>query len=91
MTLTSLFSTVLDLTAAGSIAIVCVLLARLVLNRAPKWISYALWAVVLFRLLCPVSYTVELPYAARIETPQLAEYLQAAPAEQKSIRPGSSR
>ena len=37
MTLTSLFSTVLDLTAAGSIAIVCVLLARLVLNhRKPR-------------------------------------------------------
>ena len=77
MTMTSLFSTVLDLTAAGSIAIVCVLLARLVLNRAPKWISYALWAVVLFRLLCPV--TIESPMSlmpdrtmptARTETQQ---------------------
>ncbi len=77
MTPTSLFSTVLDLTAAGSIAIVCVLLARLVLNRAPKWISYALWAVVLFRLLCPV--TIESPVSlmpdrtmptARTETQQ---------------------
>ena len=37
--------------------IVAVLLVRLLLRRAPKVFSYALWAVVLFRLLCPVSVT----------------------------------
>ena len=47
----------LNMSLTGSIAIVCVLLLRLLLKKAPKVISYALWAVVLFRLLCPVSIT----------------------------------
>ena len=34
-----------------------VLLARLCLKRAPKIYSYLLWSVVLFRLLCPVSFS----------------------------------
>ncbi len=46
---------VLDMTKAASIVILFVLAARLLLKRAPKVFSYALWAVVLFRLLCPVS------------------------------------
>ena len=32
-----------------------VLLARLLFRRAPKRLTVALWAVVCFRLLCPVS------------------------------------
>ena len=39
----------------ASYIILVVLLARLILRKAPKIFSYALWAVVLFRLLCPVS------------------------------------
>ena len=39
----------------GSVVILLVMLARLILKRAPKIFSYALWSVVLFRLLCPVS------------------------------------
>lgn len=45
----------LNMSLTAGIAIVCVLLLRLFLKKAPKVISYALWAVVLFRLLCPVS------------------------------------
>ena len=45
----------LNMSLTASVAIVCVLLLRLLLKKAPKVISYALWAVVLFRLLCPVS------------------------------------
>lgn len=45
----------LNMSLTASVAIVCVLLLRLLLKRAPKVISYALWAVVLFRLLCPIS------------------------------------
>lgn len=49
------FALVLDMTKTASIVIVVVIMARLLLKRAPKVISYALWAVVLFRLLCPFS------------------------------------
>ena len=52
-----LFSRVLNMSLTGSIVIAVVLLARLFLKRAPKIYSYALWAVVLFRLLCPLSVT----------------------------------
>jgi len=47
----------LNMSLTGAIAIVCVLVLRLLLKKAPKVISYALWIVVLFRLLCPVSIT----------------------------------
>jgi len=47
------FLTVLNMSLTASFVIVAVLLARLVLRRAPKVISYALWAVVLFNLVSP--------------------------------------
>ncbi|MDY3282727.1 M56 family metallopeptidase [Dysosmobacter sp.] len=46
---------VLNMSVTAGAAILFVLLARLLLKKAPKIFSYALWAVVLFRLLCPVS------------------------------------
>jgi len=49
------FSSVLHMSLVGSIAILVVLAARLPLRKAPRWISFALWLVVLFRLLCPWS------------------------------------
>ena len=51
------FAKILNMSITGSIVIAVVLLARLFLKRAPKIYSYALWAVVLFRLLCPLSIT----------------------------------
>ena len=50
-----LFSQVLNMSLTASVMIGLVILARLALKRAPKIYSYALWSVVLFRLLCPVS------------------------------------
>ena len=56
MQLHTIFSAVLNMSITASIAILVVLLARIILlKRAPKIFSYALWAVVLFRLLCPMS------------------------------------
>ena len=53
--MTAIFERVLNMSLTGSIVIAVVLLARLFLRRAPKIYSYMLWAVVLFRLLCPIS------------------------------------
>jgi beta-lactamase regulating signal transducer with metallopeptidase domain len=44
-----------NMSLTASVAIVLVILLRLLLKKAPKVISYALWGVVLFRLLCPMS------------------------------------
>lgn len=57
--LDTLFSHILDMTLRGSVVILAVLILRLFLRKAPKVFSYALWAVVLFRLICPVS--IQLP------------------------------
>ena len=47
--------TLLNMSLTASVAIVLVILLRFLLKKAPKVISYVLWGVVLFRLLCPVS------------------------------------
>ena len=57
----SLFYKVLHMSVTASLVVVIVLCCRRFLKKAPKIFSYALWGVVLFRLLCPVS--LELPFS----------------------------
>ena len=52
----SLLPKILDMSFTAGIVIVLVLVARLPLKKAPKIFSYALWAVVLFRLVCPMTF-----------------------------------
>lgn len=49
------FLQVLNMGFTGGAVILLILAARLLLGRAPRIFSYALWSVALFRLLCPVS------------------------------------
>ncbi|MFF2093016.1 M56 family metallopeptidase [Paenibacillus sp. NPDC058174] len=56
----SLFLKVVNMSITGTYVIAAILLFRLLLRRAPKKYSYLLWAVVLFRLVCPVSYSSDL-------------------------------
>lgn len=55
------FVTVVNMSITASFVICIVLVLRLFLRKAgaPKWILCALWAVVFFRLLCPVSFLSE--------------------------------
>ena len=53
--LDQIFMQIIDMNNLASIMIVIVLLLRIVLKRIPKFVSYVLWSVVLFRLLCPFS------------------------------------
>ena len=55
-----IFSQVLSMSLTGSIVVLFVLLARWVLKKSPRIFSYGLWAIVLFRLLCPVAPVSEL-------------------------------
>ena len=50
-----LFTSILNMSIAGSIVIVVILLGRLLLKNAPKKWSYLLWIAAAFRLCCPVS------------------------------------
>jgi len=51
----SLFLKIVNMSITGSFAIAFVMIARLLLNKAPKVFTYSLWGVVLFRLVCPFS------------------------------------
>ncbi len=46
---------IFNLSITGSIAVLVVLALRFLLRKAPSQFSYMLWAIVLFRLLCPFS------------------------------------
>jgi len=52
----AIFLQVLNMSLTASYVILFVLAARLFLKKAPKIFSYALWSVVLFRLICPFSF-----------------------------------
>lgn len=55
--LKNLFLNVLKMSITASYVILFVLFARMFLKKAPKIFSYSLWAVVLFRLVCPFSFS----------------------------------
>ena len=48
---------ILEMSIKGAIVIIAVMLARLLLIRAPKKYSYLLWAAVAFRLCVPFSFS----------------------------------
>ncbi len=54
-----LFLKILNMSISASWLVLAVLLFRLVLKKAPKWINVVLWGIVAFRLICP--FTIESP------------------------------
>ena len=54
--LNNLFLTILNMNLTASIVILFVLVARILLRKAPRVFSYGLWSVVLFRLVFPFSF-----------------------------------
>lgn len=48
---------ILEMSIKGAIVIIAVMLARLLLSKAPKKYSYLLWAAVAFRLCVPFSFS----------------------------------
>ena len=57
--LQSVFLKILGMSWSASIVILAVCLGRILLKKYPKYISYLLWSVVLFRLLCPITFESE--------------------------------
>lgn len=51
-----LFIAILNMSLKASYVILIVMLIRLLLKKAPKFISYVLWSVVAFRLIIPFSF-----------------------------------
>ena len=50
------FLTVLNMSISASWAFLAVFVLRLLLKKAPKWLSVLLWVIVAVRLVCPVSF-----------------------------------
>jgi len=72
-------SVLLNMTLTGSVAILCVLILRLLMKNAPKTLTFLLWTVVLFRLICPVSFSLPVSlysvFDTDIRTEAVIEYI----------------
>ena len=73
------FPDLINISAIASIAILFVLVARLALKQAPKIFSYALWAVVLIRLLVPIHIPSPISAIPVTQTTNSAEINAALP------------
>lgn len=51
------FLQILNMSLTAGVMILAVVLIRILLRKAPKIFPYCLWAVVLFRLICPISFS----------------------------------
>ena len=52
-----ILQTLLTMTATASVVALAVMVLRLPLKKAPRWITCCLWAVVFLRMACPVSFS----------------------------------
>ena len=72
MAMRECFADVVNMSITASAAMGFVVLARLGLRKSPRVFSYVLWAVVLFRALCPVSLTVDFSLLRLADAPVAA-------------------
>ena len=49
------FLKVVNMSLSASWLVLAVLILRVILKKAPKWINVLLWALVAVRLICPIS------------------------------------
>ena len=66
--MSSLFLKIVNMSIAASWLILAVVLLRVVLKKAPKWIHVLLWGIVAFRLICPFSFESALSLIPSAET-----------------------
>ena len=53
--MSELFLKIVNMSISASYLVAAVLLLRLVLKKAPKWVCVLLWGMVAIRLICPIS------------------------------------
>ena len=75
--MSELFLKIVNMSISASWLVLAVLLLRLVLKKAPKWVSVLLWGFVAFRLICPVS--VESAFSLIPSTEIIPEQVIAGP------------
>lgn len=77
----NLLHTLLTMSAAATVGALAVLVLRLFLKKAPRWITCLLWLAVFLRLVCPLSLPVSLPAVPAVQE-ITAPLLSSAPAEE---------
>ncbi len=65
----AMFLKLLNMSAAGSVLILAVVVLRALLRKAPRWMLCAMWALVAIRLVCPISLSS--PLSAFRATPSI--------------------
>lgn len=82
------FIKLLNMSIAACWLILPVILVRLVLRKAPKWIRLILWAMVAVRLVCPVTLESALSLVPSAETVHVEAYRGTPDYPQVSIQSG---
>ena len=78
------FLQIVNMSISASWLVIAVLLLRLVLKKAPKWVNVLLWGFVAVRLICPISFESALsliPSAEPIPEQVIANLVVDVPAE----------
>ncbi len=84
--MTNTFLTILNMSMTASYVILCIILIRLLLKKAPKIFSYGLWSVAGFRLLCPFSFKSILSLVPMNTYQQASQIKDIAPASGLNVR-----
>lgn len=74
-----LFLKIINMSISASWLILAVLILRLVLKKAPKWVNVLLWGIVAVRLICPRSFESALSLIPSSETIPLDIEMAAKP------------
>lgn len=74
-----LFLKIINMSISASWLILAVLILRLVLKKAPKWVNVLLWGIVAVRLICPLSFESTLSLIPSAETIPLDIEMAAKP------------
>ena len=70
---------IINMSISASWLILAVLILRLVLKKAPKWVNVLLWGIVAVRLICPLSFESALSLIPSSETIPLDIEMAAKP------------
>ena len=74
-----LFLKIINMSISASWLVLAVLLLRLVLKKAPKWVNVLLWGIVAIRMICPFSFESALSLIPSAETIPLDIEMAAKP------------
>ncbi|MCI6817835.1 MAG: M56 family metallopeptidase, partial [Clostridium sp.] len=83
--MTELFLKIINMSISASWVVLAVLVLRLILKKAPKWVNVMLWGVVAIRLLCPFSIESALSLIPNTETISPELMVEAAPSTQANM------